>query len=63
MKAEQAKPQTCAHCGKSTGDLTEVVSPRDPQKTLWVCDQCIKQGYVLATYARMKQEGKLPDAP
>lgn len=63
MKSEQAKPQNCAHCSKNTGDLTEVVNPRDPQKTMWVCDNCVKQGYVLATYARLKNEGELRGSP
>lgn len=63
MQTEQTKPRDCANCGKNTGDLTEVVNPRDPHKTMWVCDDCVKQGYVLATYARMKNEGELPDTP
>lgn len=63
MSKEQTKPQNCARCRKSTGDLTEVVNPGNPQKTMWVCDACVKQGYVLASYARMKAEGQLPDNP
>lgn len=63
MNTEQAKPQTCESCGQNTGDLTEVVHPHDAHKTIWVCDRCVKQGYVLATYARMKSEGELPDTP
>ena len=63
METNKARPQMCAKCGKSTGDLTEVVNPQDPQKTMWVCDSCVKQGYVLATYARMKNAGELRGAP